>query len=109
MKSKYNLTEAGFTAVVQAAKRHMPSDNLMCENYYKVKKLMSSSGLLYQKIVTCLNGSLLFWKDDVSFWNYKICNQERYKPRKKREKKFHTSVCIIYLSLLHFKGYMHHL
>ena len=26
MKSKYNITEAGFTAIVQTAKRHMPPD-----------------------------------------------------------------------------------
>ena len=38
MKSKYNFTEAGFTAVVQAAKWHMPPNNLMCENHYEVKK-----------------------------------------------------------------------
>ena len=42
MKSKYNFTEAGFTAIVQATKQHMPPDNLMCENHYKVKKLMSA-------------------------------------------------------------------
>ena len=86
MKSKYNLTEAGFTAVVQAAKRHMPPDNLMCENYYEVKKLMSSFGLPYQKIDTCLKGCMLYWKNDINLRNCKICNQERYKPMRKKGK-----------------------
>ena len=62
MKSKYNFTEAGFTTVVQVAKRHMPPDNLMCENHYEVKKLMSAFGLPYQKIDTCLKGCMLFGK-----------------------------------------------
>ena len=86
MKSKYNITEAGFTAVVQAAKRHMPPDNLMCENHYEVKKLMSAFGLPYQKIDTCLKGCMLFWKEDANLRNCKVCNQERYKPRKKKGK-----------------------
>ena len=47
MKSKFNLTEAGFTAVVQAAKRHMPSNNLICDSHYKVKILISAFGLPY--------------------------------------------------------------
>ena len=86
MKSKYNLTEARFTAVVQAAKRHMSSDNLMCENYYEVKKLMSSFGLPYQKIDTCLKGCMLYWKEDINLRNCKIFNKERYKSRKKKGK-----------------------
>ena len=86
MKSKYNLTESGFTAVVQAAKQHMPPNNLMCENHYEVKKLMSAFGLPYQKIDTCLNGCMLFWKEDINLRHCKICNQERYKPRKKKGK-----------------------
>ena len=75
MKSKYNITEAGFTVIVQAAKRHMPPDNLMCENHYEVKKLMSAFGLPYQKIDTCVKVCMLFWKDDVNLRNCKICNE----------------------------------
>ena len=86
MKSKYNLTESGFTAVVQAAKRHIPPNNLMCENHYEVKKLTSAFGLPYQKIGTCLKGCMLFWKEDINLRNCKICNQERYKSRKKKGK-----------------------
>ena len=63
MKSKFNLTEAAFTAVIQAAKRHMPPDNLMCDNHYKVKTLMSAFGLPYQKIDSCVKGCMLYWKD----------------------------------------------
>ena len=59
MKSKFNLTEAAFTAVVQTAKRHMPPNNLMCDSHYKVKKLMSAFGLPYQKIDTCVKGCML--------------------------------------------------
>ena len=77
MKSKYNLTEAGFTAVVQAAKLHMSPNNLMCENHYEVKKMMSAFGLPYHKIDTCLKGCMLFWKEDINLKNCRICNQER--------------------------------
>merc|ERR1712080_645360 len=65
MKSKFNLTEAAFTAVVQAAKRHMPPNNLMCDSHYKVKTLMSAFGLPYQKIDTCVKGCMLYWKDEI--------------------------------------------
>lgn len=64
----------------------MPLDNLMCENHYEVKKLMYTFGLPYQKIGTCLNGCMLFWKEDINLRNCKICNEERYKPRKNMEK-----------------------
>lgn len=87
MKSKYNLTEARFTAVVQASKRYMPPDNLMCENHCKNKiKIMSAFGLPYQKIETCLTCCTLFWKENINLRNCRICKQERYKPIKKKEK-----------------------
>ena len=58
----------------------------MCENYYEVKKLMSYFGLSYQKIDTCVKGCMLYWKEDSSLRKCKFCNQERYKPRKKKGK-----------------------
>ena len=84
MKSKFNFIEAGFTAIVQAAKLHMAPNNLMCDSHYKVKTLMSAFGLPYQKIDTCIKGCMLYWKDDINLRNYKICYEERYKPKKRK-------------------------
>ena len=84
MKSKFNLTEAAFTAVVQTAKRRIPPNNLMCDSHYKVKKLMSTFGLPYQKIDTCVKGCMLYCKEDDHLTKCRICNEERYKSRKKK-------------------------
>ena len=86
MKSKFNLTEAAFIAVVQTAKRHMPPNNLMCDSHYKVKKLMYAFGLPYHKIDTCVEGCMLYWKEDAYLRKCKFCNEDRYKPRKKKGK-----------------------
>ena len=58
----------------------------MCDSHYKVKKLMSAFGLPYEKIDACVKGCMLYWKDDVDLRKCKICNEERYKPRKKKGK-----------------------
>ena len=107
MKSKYNITEVGFTAVVQAAKRHTPPDNLMCENHYEVKKLMSAFGLPYQKIDTCLKGCMLFWKENANLEIVIFVIKRDTNQEKRRERKFRTSICITYSSLQGFKDYMH--
>jgi hypothetical protein len=64
----------------------MPSNNLMRDSHYKVKTLMSAFRLPYQKIDICIICCMLYWKDDINLRNYKICNEERYKPRKNKVK-----------------------
>ena len=49
------------------------------QNFYQAKKLVSKLGLSYNRIHCCINGCMLFYKNDVELENCKFCGHSRYK------------------------------
>jgi hypothetical protein len=77
-----------------------PCDETLPVNTYEVKKLLSDMGLGYEKISTCHNDCMLFWKDNKDLDSCIVCGESKWRadthldedgevisPRKKRSVK----------------------
>lgn len=92
LKSKKRFLKKGFNQTVQLMKEVMPSGSKIPEDFYQMKKLVSSLGLLVEKIDVCINGCMLFWKDDMNKRECKICGHARCMQRKLGKKKRYKEV-----------------
>ncbi|XP_058731844.1 uncharacterized protein LOC131603526 isoform X1 [Vicia villosa] len=59
-----------------------PTKGCLPEKYYQVKKLVSKLGLEVEKIDCCVNGCLLYIKEDSTLTECRVCGAARYVPRK---------------------------
>ncbi|KAK4385942.1 hypothetical protein Sango_2718200 [Sesamum angolense] len=66
-----------------------------------MKKLVKDLGLLVEKIDTCNNSCMLYWKDDVDLEYCKFFGDARYKPSREQDphQKQSPYVVLRYLSL----------
>ncbi|XP_065857931.1 uncharacterized protein [Euphorbia lathyris] len=82
IKSENNMTERCFDSVLEAMHDTLPPGNKMAKNFYETKKLIRGLGLPVEKIDCCVKGCMLFWRDDSSLLNCKVCGHSRYKMRR---------------------------
>jgi hypothetical protein len=54
-------------------------------DFYEMKKMVSGLSLPVQKIDTCLNGCILYWKTDDRRQDCKFCRHPRYMPNRVRK------------------------
>ncbi len=84
----YNLKCMGgwsnnsFTWLLEILNKMLPSDASLPKNTYEVKKYMRELGLGYEKIPVCVNGCMLFWKDNENAENCKVCGKSKWKQNK---------------------------
>ncbi|XP_065874236.1 uncharacterized protein [Euphorbia lathyris] len=81
IKSENHMTERCFDSVLEAIHEALPSGNKMAKNFYETKKLIQGLGLPVEKIDCCVQGCMLFWKDDNDLLTCKVCGHARFKPR----------------------------
>lgn len=81
LKSEYNLSENCFNGFLQLIGEGLPSDHKLPFNYYQTKKPMWDLGLPMEKIDICIEGCMLYWKDDAYAESCKFCGHDRYKRR----------------------------
>jgi predicted amino acid-binding ACT domain protein len=79
IKAEGNISQQSFNDTLQAMKEGMPKDNLLVPNNYKAKKLVSKLGMGSEKIDCCIEGCMLYYKDDLLLKECRFCHAPRYK------------------------------
>ncbi|KAL0290412.1 UNVERIFIED_CONTAM: hypothetical protein Sradi_7050900 [Sesamum radiatum] len=82
IKANGQLSERICDQVSQWGDHIIPRDHSFPVDYYNTKKLIKHLGLPIEKIDTCKNGCMLYWKDDINLEYYKFYGEARYKPTK---------------------------
>ena len=59
-----------------------PQPETIPKDFYQAKRLVSKLGLNEVKIDYCLNGCMLYYKDDVILNHCKFCREPRFKPKR---------------------------
>ncbi|XP_072071887.1 uncharacterized protein [Arachis hypogaea] len=78
VKAKGNVSQQILDDFVKATKEVMPKDNLLLSNFYEAKKLVSKLGMESNKIDCCINGCMLYYKeDDIPRKECKFCHSPR--------------------------------
>jgi len=78
IKADYNMPEECFNTLLQLMREIVPPDNRVPLDFYRTKKLVSKLGLGYVKIDCCINGCMLYYKDDENETECKFCGSPRY-------------------------------
>lgn len=105
LKSEHNISERCFDQIAEFKKEIVPDNNMVPENFYRTKKLLSGMGLPVQKIDCCYHNCMLYWKGDSELEECRMCGYPRYKLS--NPKKCHLKKCTTFLSLLACRGCMH--
>ena len=58
-----------------------PHQETISKDFYQVKMLVSKLRLNKVKIDCCLNGCILYYKDDAALTHYKFYGEPRFKPK----------------------------
>jgi hypothetical protein len=82
LKCMVEWTNNSFTWLLEILNKMLPSDASLPKNTYEVKKYMRELGLGYEKITVCVNGCMLFWKDNENEENCKVCGKSKWKQNK---------------------------
>ena len=64
-----------------------PQENLVPNDFYRTKKLVSKLGLSSIKIDCCINDCMLFYKENSADVECKFCQAPRFKPKSRKQKK----------------------
>ncbi|KAL0286431.1 UNVERIFIED_CONTAM: hypothetical protein Scaly_2792800 [Sesamum calycinum] len=79
-----HMSERCYDQVSQWASDLLPRDHTLPSSYYNTKKMIRDVGLPVEKIHTCRNGCMLYWKNDIDMEYCKFCGDPRYKPTRGR-------------------------
>ncbi|XP_019150967.1 PREDICTED: uncharacterized protein LOC109147764 [Ipomoea nil] len=78
IKSTFNIPQLAMDAILQLHNRAF-GPNRVPLTYYQSQKMIGKLGLGYDKIDCCVNGCMLYYKDDVELVSCKVCGEARYK------------------------------
>ncbi|PKU71582.1 hypothetical protein MA16_Dca004424 [Dendrobium catenatum] len=101
IKTEYNIPRECFNDVIGLMKETNPADNLIPSDLYRTKKLVSKLGLTATKIDCCINGCMLYYKDDAAKVICRTCNAPRFKPNSGKQRRPKKNVP--YSRLPHFE------
>lgn len=73
------MSHACFDDVMKFMKESSHPENIIPSNFRETKKLVVGLGLSKIKIDCCINGCMLYYKDDINLKECKFCNEPRYK------------------------------
>ncbi|XP_057247430.1 uncharacterized protein LOC130589846 [Beta vulgaris subsp. vulgaris] len=79
IKAKHNLTDVGFTELLEALHDMFPEGNLLPKSTYYAKKLMCPLGLEYERIDACPNDCMLYRNEYADLYECPRCGKSRYK------------------------------
>ncbi|PKU80730.1 hypothetical protein MA16_Dca027256 [Dendrobium catenatum] len=103
IKTEYNIPRDCFNDVIGLMKETNPTGNIIPSDLYRTKKLVSKLGLTATKIDCCINGCILYYKDDAAEVICRTCNASRFKPnsgKQRRPKKDVPYSCLFYLPII---------
>ena len=89
IKSDYNVSHECFNAFAQLMREICPPDNLVPQDFYRAKKLVSKLGLASQKIDCCQNGCMIYYGKEMNEKTCKFCGSPRYKKKEIPFKRMH--------------------
>ncbi|XP_073275513.1 uncharacterized protein [Primulina huaijiensis] len=84
MKQEHNMSERNYNDMCQLMSELCPSDNSVPESFYATKKLIKDLGLPVEKIDVCQNNCMIYWGEDDSLTECKICQHPRYRRSRRR-------------------------
>ncbi|KAL0328162.1 UNVERIFIED_CONTAM: hypothetical protein Scaly_2248800 [Sesamum calycinum] len=79
IKDEGYIFERIYDRISQWADLILPRYHTLSLDYYSTKNLIRDLSLPVEKIDTCKNGCMLYWKDDINLDYYKFCGDARYK------------------------------
>ena len=82
IKSKKNIFQRSFDQIVGLMKETHPLDNVITQDFYKTKKLISKLDLTAQKIDCCINGCILYYVENKKDKECKFCGTTCYKTQR---------------------------
>ncbi|XP_065878103.1 uncharacterized protein [Euphorbia lathyris] len=82
IKSENHMTESCLDSTLELLHEVLPSGNKVPKNFYEIKKLIQGLGLPVEKIDCCVQGCMLYWRDDDALLNCKVCGHARYKTKR---------------------------
>jgi hypothetical protein len=85
LKCEGGWSNASFTKLLGFLKGIVPSDAKLPKDTYGAKKYLKDLGLGYEKIPSCPNGCMLFWKDNEKLEKCTKCNASKWKQPKGRD------------------------
>ena len=88
IKSKHNMSQACFNDVMKFMKESNHPDNVVPYNFRETKKIVAGLGLSRIKIDCCMNGCMLYYKEDNTLKECKFCRKPRYKAHNECKKKY---------------------
>ena len=80
------MSHKTFNEMAELMKMTSHPENVIPSDYGKVKKIVSRLGLTSKKIDCCVNGCMLYYKDDKNLNECKFCEEARYKPSNSQKK-----------------------
>lgn len=84
IKSDYNMSEQCYNEVVRLMKETLPRGNRMVRDFYRTRRMVSKLGLGYKKIDCCVNGCMLYYKENLTGIQCNFCHEPRYARRVSR-------------------------
>jgi hypothetical protein len=78
MKSKYNFSNNCYNDILKLIIDLILPNHKMRENFYQSKKIISDLDMNYEKIDSCGNNCILFWKDHENDTHCMHCGKSRY-------------------------------
>ena len=77
-KTRHNLSDKGFSELLEIIIEMLPDDNTLPDSLYTTKKFLMEFNLGYEKIDACINDCCLFRKDYKYFENCLKCKISRW-------------------------------
>ncbi|XP_060210479.1 uncharacterized protein LOC132637405 [Lycium barbarum] len=92
LKAEHHFSERLYDELCQLLSELMPTDNIMSDSFYSTKKLMRGLGLPVEKIDSCKNGCMIYWREDNELVNCKFCSHPQFKRSKHQRSKQKTTI-----------------
>ena len=80
IKCDWNVAHDAVDEFLKLMGETTPKEHNVPRNYYEARKLVSQLGLISKKIDCCINGCMLYYKDDIENSKCKFCRSPHYKP-----------------------------
>ncbi|KAL9683795.1 hypothetical protein QQ045_021220 [Rhodiola kirilowii] len=74
-KANYGFSEGAFNAICGTMKNMIGGENKIPASFKQAKKLVSDLGMGYKRIDVCVAGCLIYYGEDESLTNYRICSE----------------------------------
>ena len=82
-----SMSQICSNAVMQLMKEACPSSNYAPSKFSDAEKLVRKLGLTSVKIDCCINGCMLYYKNDAHLQQCKFCDALRYRVRKSKKRR----------------------